>query len=126
MGAPDKQFRRQKINHESQPFLERKTCLKILYLLCVVDPLSCQKATLNGTAYTFDALTYLEITAENIYNKHVILRNSWSWLSDFSDKGDGIFLYKKLFKYKSIGIQVIPIVTEGESQTRSATLIAHK
>ena len=82
-----------------------------MYLLCVVDPLSCQKATLNGTAYTFDALTYLEITAENIYNKHVIPRNSWSWLSDFSDKGDGIFLYKKLFKYKSIEIQVTPIAT---------------
>ena len=107
----DKQFRRQKINHESQPFLERKACLKILYSLCVVDPLSCQKATVNGTAYTFDALTYLEITAENIYNKHVILRNSWSWLLDLSDKGDGIFLYKKLFKYKSIEIQIIPTVT---------------
>ena len=84
-----------------------------MYSLCVVDPLSCQKATVNGTAYTFDALTYLEITGENIYNKHVILRNSWSWLSDFSEKGDGIFLYMKVFflKCKSIEIQVIPIVT---------------
>ena len=83
-----------------------------MYSLCVVDPLSCQKATVNGTAYTFDALTYLEITAENIYNKHVILRNSWSWLLDFSDKGDGIFLYKKLFKYKIMHRNTgYPIVT---------------
>lgn len=42
------------------------------YLLCVVNSLSCQKTTVNGTAYTSDACTYLDTTEYNYITKAII------------------------------------------------------
>ena len=45
-----------------------------IYLLCVVNSLSCQKTTVNGTAYTSEASTYLDTTRNYYNNKKKIFR----------------------------------------------------